>query len=304
MGLANAALMITVLFWGSMLPVLDVLLRQYDPFTLNVARYAMAIPLSLGMLRLAEAGPLLSRGVSVWRILWLGGGIAGFVTFFNFGIIYSDTVTAIAIMAAAPVIANLVARFGFGEAPVPGITPALIVSVAGGALAMLDLSKDGLAIGFRGGEPLLMAAAGCWAWYSLAAQRWLWGMSQLRITGLTVPAAGIWVFASYLVLVAMGHTQPSPPMPGLREVGLVAWTALGGASVAVFLWNYGVRHIGLQVSAMFMNLTPVVGLSVAMWFGATPRIEQLLGGALIIGAVIWVQTRRKAAAVAVMNDRP
>ena len=296
MGTANAALMITVLLWGSMLPVLDVLLRQYDPFTLNAARYVLAIPLSLTMLRMAEAGPFLPRGVSVWRLLWLGGGIAGFVTFFNFGIIYSDTVTAIAIMAAGPVVANLVARFGFGEAPAPGIMPALAASFAGGVLAMLDLSKSGFDFGFKGGEPLLVAATGCWAWYSLAAQRWMEGMSQLRITGLTVPAAGVWVFAAYLALSGTGYVQLPPPMPGAREVGLVAWSALGGASIAVFLWNYGVRHIGLQVSAMFMNLTPIVGVLVAIWFGATPRIEQMLGGALIVGAVIWVQTRRNAAA--------
>lgn len=301
MSLPNAALMLTVLLWGSMLPVLDVLLRQYDPFTLNVARYVLAIPLSLGMLRLVERGPLLPRGVSIPRIMWLGGGISGFVTLFNFGIIYSDTVTAIAIMAAGPVVANLVSRFGFGEAPVPGIAPALAASFAGGALAMLDLSEGGFRAGFGGGEPLLVAATGCWAWYSLAAQRWMRGMSQLRITGLTVPAAGIWVFAAYLVLAATGHTQTPPQMPGPREVGLVAWSALGGASIAVFLWNYGVRHIGLQVSSMFMNLTPIVGVLVAMWFGAVPRLEQLFGGALIVGAVIWVQTRRKAA-ITVVDD--
>lgn len=301
-GLPNAALMLTVLLWGSMLPVLDQLLRQYDPFTLNVARYVLAIPLSLGMLRLAEAGPLLPRGVSIPRIMGLGGGIAGFVTLFNFGILYSDTVTAVAIMAAGPVVANLVARFGFGEVPVPGIAPALAISFAGGSLAMLDLSKGGLSIGFGGGEPLLVAATGCWAWYSLAAQRWMRGMSQMRITGLTVPAAGIWVFAAYLVLAATGHTHLPPTIPGLREIGLVAWSALGGASIAVFLWNYGVRHVGIQVSAMFMNLTPIVGVLVAVWFGAVPRLEQLFGGALIVGAVIWVQTRRKAV-VAVTEDR-
>jgi drug/metabolite transporter (DMT)-like permease len=295
-GLANTALMITVLLWGSMLPVLDVLLRHYDPLTLNAVRYVLAIPLSLTMLRLAEAGPLLPRGVPVLRILWLGGGIAGFVTLFNFGIIYSDTVTAIAIMSAGPVVANLVARFGFGEPPAPGIAPALAASFAGGMLAMLDLSEGGFDIGFKGGEPLLVAATGCWAWYSLAAQRWMRGMSQLRITGLTVPAAGIWVFTAYLGLLSAGYVQLPPPMPGVREVGLVVWSALGGASIAVFLWNYGVRHIGLQVSAMFMNLTPIVGVLVAIWFGASPRIEQLLGGALIVGAVIWVQTRRKVEA--------
>jgi drug/metabolite transporter (DMT)-like permease len=61
--------------------------------------------LMITVLRMAEAGPFLPRGVSVRRLLWLGGGIAGFVTFFNFGIIYSDTVTAITIMAAGPVVA-------------------------------------------------------------------------------------------------------------------------------------------------------------------------------------------------------
>lgn len=296
MGLANTALLMTVLLWGSMLPVLDVLLRQFDPFTLNAGRYVLAIPLSLAMLRILEAGPLLPRGASIPRVMLLGGGIAAFVTFFNFGIVYSDTVTAIAIMAAGPVVATLVARFGFGEPAAPGILPALIASFAGGVISMLDLSKGGLEIGFGGGEPLLIGAMACWAWYSLAAQRWLAGLSQMRITGLTVPAAGIWVFTAYLGLMAVDYVHWPPPAPGPSEIGLVAWSALGGASVAVLCWNYGVRQIGLQLASMFMNLTPIVGVLVAIWFGAAPRIEQILGGALIVGAVIWVQTRRKAAA--------
>lgn len=274
-----------------MLPVLGVLLRHYDPFTLNAARYVLAVPMSLAMLYLAERGPILPRGVSPWRILLLGGGVAGFITLFNLGILYSDTVTAIAIMAGAPVVANLVARFGFGEPPAAGIGPALAVSFAGGVLAMTDLSH-GLKIGFGGGEPLLVVAAACWAWYSLAAQRWLEGMSQLRITGLTVPAAGIWIFAAWLVLAAAGQTR-APGIPGPKEAALIAWTALGGASVAVFLWNYGVRQIGVQVASMFMNLTPVVGVLVAMWFGDAPRVEQIFGGALIVGAVFWVQKRAR-----------
>lgn len=292
MGLANAALLITVLLWGSMLPVLDLLLRQYDPFTLNVGRYLLAIPLSLTMLRVLEPGPILPRGLPVLRVLWLGAGIAGFVTFFAFGILFSNTVTAIAIMAAGPVVASIVARFGFGEDAPAGLMPALAMSVAGSLLAMLDWSGSRVSIGFGGGEPLLVVASACWAWYSLAAQRWLEGLSQMRITGLTVPAAGLWVFAAWLLLAATGHVSLPPPMPGLREIGFVAWSALGGASIAVFLWNYGVRHMGLQVSSMFMNLTPVVGVLTAAWFGTTPRLEQLMGGALIVGAVVWVQKRR------------
>ncbi len=70
---------------------------------------------------------------------------------------------------------------------------------------------------------------------------------------------------------------------------------MGGASVAVLCWNYGVRQIGLQLASMFMNLTPIVGVLVAMWFGATPRVEQVLGGMLIVGAVVWVQRRRRVA---------
>ncbi|MEO1458637.1 MAG: hypothetical protein AAFV49_13920, partial [Pseudomonadota bacterium] len=51
--------------------------------------------------------------------------------------------------------------------------------------------------------------------------------------------------------------------------------------------------IGLPVSALFLNLVPVLGVGVATLFGSTPDGWQLLGVALVILGMGAAQYRRR-----------
>ena len=84
---------------------------------------------------------------------------------------------------------------------VPGIVIGSTLSTAGATPS--DLGGDSGAMEFRGGELLLVVANVLWTWYSMMAQRWLAGYSQLHISGLTALTGLIGLYA---VIAAVGAT--------------------------------------------------------------------------------------------------
>jgi EamA-like transporter family protein len=83
---------------------------------------------------------------------------------------------------------------------------------------------------------------------------------------------------------------------GIMTTGAVALTALragavllamsvGGGVLSYLFWNAGIAKLGPARAAIFMNLVPVASMVIAALSGAPPNHAQLLGGALVIGAV-------------------
>ena len=52
-------------------------------------------------------------------------------------------------------------------------------------------------------------------------------------------------------------------------------------------WNVGIAKLGPARAAIFMNLVPVASMVIAAFSGAPPNHAQLLGDALVIGAVTF-----------------
>ncbi len=293
---ANLGLLLTAIAWGSMIPVLNLLLAHWDPYFLSAVRYSLGAPILLLVLRLSEPGPLWPRGARTWRVLPLGAvGIGLFSTLFTLGIANANPVTAAVIMSAGPVVAALVARVGFRLPIDPGLVPAVTLAVLGAAMATYDPGAAGGPFQLRGGEPLLLLASTCWAWYSLAAQRWLAGWSQIRITGLTMSAGAVVTVAVYLLASLAGAATLPPPAPTSGgQVGLLAWVVLFGVVAGVFLWNNGVRVLGVVFASLFMNLAPVLAILMTAAIGVEPRPLQLAGAAAVLAGVVQAQWRSAA----------
>ena len=75
------------------------------------------------------------------------------------------------------------------------------------------------------------------------------------------------------------------PLPSPRVGVALVILALGGGLVAYYLWNSAVAKVGTGAAALFINLVPVASMLIATASGSPPTAEQLLGGAIVIGAV-------------------
>src|SRR5438874_7419121 len=89
-----------------------------------------------------------------------------------------------------------------------------------------------------------------------------------------------------LTAVALLSGQPlscpncAPALPCSR----CQWAAV--YSLYLF-WHVGIAKLGPARAAIFMNLVPVASMVIAAFSGAPPNHAQLLGGALVIGAVTF-----------------
>jgi drug/metabolite transporter (DMT)-like permease len=296
-GAAHLGLVVCMFCWGVLVPAIYVLLRTWDAYTISAVRYLLAAPLMLAVLRWREAAPIPWVRLPWLRLSLLGAvGIGGLSTFMTLGLAFADPLVGIVVQASGPIVSVVVARFLFREALPRGIVAALALAVPGALLAMLPRVGGSGAASFRGGELLIVLGSVCWAWYSLACQRWLPGWSQLRITALTfVPAA---VALAVVLAAALGlGAAPIPPLGGPVPIALMLFVTLSSACLGVLLWNIGVQRLGLSVAALYLNLVPVFAVLAALTLGIRPSWPQLLGGLLVLAGVVQLRLWRRRPAV-------
>ena len=292
---ANLGLLVTVFAWGSMIPCVTAMLPRWDPFFLTSSRYAIAGPVFLLILVLAESHRGLGQALGNWRVWLLGAiGVGIFGPLLIVGFAYTNPVTAAVLAAMAPAINAAVAAIGFRQPLDRSTLPAIGLAVSGGVIATYDPAGSDGPFDLRGGEVLILGATACWAWYSLAAQRWLQGWSQLRIAGTTIATGSVVSVLIYglVALIGWAPLRPTVPLSSL-DIGLFAWMTVGPVILSFFLWHNAVHKLGFVVASLFLNLTPIVAvLLTAGVFGIYPTPLQLLGGALVLAGVLQSQLRR------------
>jgi drug/metabolite transporter (DMT)-like permease len=288
--IANLGLLLTMLIWGGFIPILNLVFDRWDPWSLAAIRYWIALPLLAIAIRLGDPGPLLPAGIDWRRVALIGGlGFGGFGGLYTVGVAHANPITAAIFSSAGPIVAALVARFGYGTPLAKGTRPALALAFAGGLLAMVDWHAAESPFMFRGGEILLLLSTVCWCWYSVEAQRALAGMSQVQITFLTmIPASAVLTLA-YLTAGLFGAAHLPMPKPTVPELAIFLYMGGAVAGLGVMLWNFGVQRLGVVIASIYLNLIPVVAIGISVALGTPLRLEQLIGGILVLAGVAMSQ---------------
>ena len=134
--LGNLALVAVAFAWGTMIPVISHLAQTWDPFFLGAVRYVCGVPLLYAALWLAEGFARPAVRPAMWRALvpgWFGLGAFAFI--YTIGVAHSNPVIAAVLGAANPVIAAAVGGAIFRIPFDRRLTPAVVLAVAGCALA-------------------------------------------------------------------------------------------------------------------------------------------------------------------------
>ena len=290
----NIGLLTLALLWGTMVPTIGHLLQTWDPLFLAAFRYLGTAPILLPLLWLKEGRSSKLARPRTWRICLLGFvGIGGYAALYTIGVHHANLVTASILSAASPAVATMTDRVIFGRKLDRRMVPGLVLAIFGCILATVDLSATGRLFDLRGGEILILAAFTCWSWYSSAAQRWLHGWSQIRISAVTMSIGGLGLSVVYLTAAVLGTAHFPPPMPAsYTDLCLMLWLTLVLVAAGVFLWNYGVKRSGVVVASLYLNLTPIVAITIlAIWGGTAPNWQQMVGGALVIAGILYAEIR-------------
>jgi len=289
--LGHAAILTTVVLWGSLIPLLDILLAHIDVFALSMIRYGAAGLLLVGGLVVAGGIGWL-RVLPVGKVLLLGGvGIGGVATFYTLAIAYSAPGTAIVINSATPIISAIFAALVYRIPFEAGAGLAFLLAAIGTATSSLGREGVGYAFDIRGGEFLFVIAAICWAWYSINAQAWLAGLGQMQLSAVTMLAGGIGVTAVFLVAASLGAAHlPTRPPDGV--LALLAFITLGSTLTGIVCWNIAVDRLGVIIASLYLNLLPVIGMITAAAIGRPPTATQLVGGGIVIVGLAQLHLRR------------
>lgn len=292
--------------WGLNLPLSAALLQHFDPFWVSVLRYLVAT-LLLGGMVLVSLGPAQLRcPIPLWRVAVLSLCVAGFLVLYNLGLFRTHPMTVAAISAGSPVYVAVVSRLMTGARLERGFWGATVLTLVGAGIAIVGRNKalaaaGGPALGStiqpQGGELLVVLGICSWTAYSILAQRWFAPATpQLRRTWLTTVWALPWLLLFWALAWATGLVGPPNLSPAPLPVLQLLIAAVFCTALATVAWNTGVNRLGIQTGGMWQNTVPVFAVLISLlFFGVEPLAEQLIGGAVVLAGVLYMQWQRSPA---------
>lgn len=273
--------------WGVNFLAIHASLEQFPPLFLVFLRFAvMAVPTLLFVPRpQVPVKWLIGYGLGFGTLQFIGlylGMAAGFPT----------GLASLVLQSSAPFTVLLGALL-LGERI--GARSAAGVGIAVGGLVLVGATRGSIGSVW----PFLLVVLGGlgWALGNLAARKasspnplhltlWMSVVPPLPMLALSLAFEGPQQIASSLA------TSLSPDAAG-AWLGL-AYTVLIGTVLGSGVWVWLMSRHPAGLVAPFSMLVPVTGLTTAwLALGETPRPLELLGGALVIGGVLWASLRRR-----------
>jgi drug/metabolite transporter (DMT)-like permease len=286
--LAALALVTAGALWGVSLPLGKYALQDLPPAHLVLYRFALgtALLLPLGRwrgLRLPRRDALLLVGASVLLVP------ATFLLTFE-GLARTTATSAALLVGTAPPMLALMAWTIGGERPGRRTVFAAAASTVGVALLV------GARTAGRTLEGDLLVAASV---VSASGAAILTKGLVRRHDTLTVTAA-MFAIGTVLLVPAAVYSGPSGPL-GLETWRAVIVLGAGCTALTYGLWNWALRHLDAAEAGVFVNLEPVVGAFLGVyWLGESVGPRSIAGGALILLAALTVTVavgrRRRVAA--------
>jgi drug/metabolite transporter (DMT)-like permease len=271
-----------VLVWGANFSFIKWALSEIPPLAFGAIRFTVATLLLVGWLRWRE-GPLRWPRSSARSLLWLGLiGNTAYQTLFILGVNRTTAANAALMVAATPVIVAILVAITGVERLTGRVVLGVVLATGGVGLVLRDAGLE-LSSRTLAGDLLVLAAACCWAVYTVGVRAVREPMSSLRVTALTMVTG-----TPLLVLIGL------PELRGLewRTIGLAGWGGTAYATVlalvvAYVMWARAVQIIGSARTALFGAGIPVVAMLVG-WplLGERPGPAQALGAVLIVGGVL------------------
>ncbi len=287
-------LVLVVAVWGSYPTLVKIALRDMPPFTLAALRCVLASTI-LSVLFWRDAG---ERQHAVTRadlpaLVILGiSGITISTGIFYLAVALTTASNAVILTASTPVLVAVGGHLFFAERLRPlqwaGVACSafgVLLTVSRGHLRLLE-SPPSL------GDGIVLAGQVAWATYTLYGKRVLTRLSPRMAT-----TAAYLIGTVFLVPLAV---LAAPAFPPAVLTSVPAWGVVvfqGTLGTLSHVWYYrGVQAVGPSVTAIFMNLQPLVGVVLAtLVLGEVVSLAQGLGAAAIVAGV-WLTTRRPPAA--------
>lgn len=272
------ALFSAVFIWSSAIIVTKYALTDLGPVTLSAVRIliAAAALLPFALKRDFHFKDYFTKNSFRYGIFGYGGNLV----LLSIGLTVCTANVSAVIHGLFPVFMILFGYGMMGEGITGNKVIGILFSVAGVAIASAgDLSQNS-------GTTLLgillnAAAVLTWAYYSVLAKKTAAGMDSFVLSEICLGTSFICVLP--LAILEILFTGFSMPGPG--AVFSLVYLGVMSGSVAILLWNFGVKRIDSAVSGVYFNLMPVIGLFLALFLHERIALLQISGCVLILAGV-------------------
>jgi drug/metabolite transporter (DMT)-like permease len=284
--LVQAAMLLTMVFWGISFVASKIVLEEITPFTYMGVRFLIAAVL-LGVVVAVRGRPRFSRRTHLLIALTAFAEPVAYFLFESFGIRLIPATSASLIIATTPLAVMVLAAIFLAEPIRRGGLLAVMVSISGIALLVLGGDRgagDGAAAGATLlGTLLVFGAVLSAAFYITLARNLTQRHDPVNLT----------VFQTWWgtgVFVVLWRLQP----PAQRTVALLssdAWIALiflaiGATVLAFMLYNWALRHETAGTASLYINAIPVVtALTGRFVLDERLTLVQRLGGVMVLASV-------------------
>lgn len=224
----------------------------------------------------------------VWKIVTLA--LVGMVLYQSLAYFAAATSSATSmgmIAALTPLVTILLSGFLLDEVPTWGTVSGGVLSLAGLVILMSQghparLLTDGVVFG----DLLMLVAAIAYAFYGVLLKRWALPLNVWHLLFLQIWSAVIMLLPLYL------HAPPAPVTNA--NLPLILYAGIIVSIGAQFLWINGIAYMGASRATMFINLSPVFTVMIAMLaLGETMHVYHAVGGGITLAGVVLAQVLKQ-----------
>jgi drug/metabolite transporter (DMT)-like permease len=283
---ADLILIVTNVVYATSYVATRLVLDDIPPATLALIRLIIGslvlIPAALAI-RPAGAPPI--PRADRWSIVWMGVfGFAGAFAFSHWGIAHSTATNAALLITVEPISLILLAPWALGERLTRREKAGAALALLGAALVVVNGIPGvtrALVPHWRG-DLLLLLAGLAYASYSLFGRGVLARHSPLAVTAWSIA----WGTAAMLPLAGLEWAGGVPIRLTVRSVVGALYLAVVITALAYLAWNYALERVPAPRAAIFLNIQPLVGALLGVYYLGEPlTVFTVTGGALILGGL-------------------
>jgi drug/metabolite transporter (DMT)-like permease len=291
-------LLLMAVIWGTNYAIVKSAFREIDPQAFNALRLVLASVVMVLASRAARTFHLdedFHTSARVTRDEWVRLIVVGLVGhciyqyLFVGGLARTSVANGSLIISLTPVVITVVSALGGREHVGARHWAGTLLSLVGIYLVVgRGAHVSGASVR---GDLMMMAAVGCWAFYTIAARPLMVRHSPVGVTALTMVVG---------TLVYVPAVSPHLAALPWRAISLAAWLKLIYSSifalcVAYTIWYAAVRRIGSARTAVYSNLLPIIAMVTAyLWLREPIGGIKLMGAAAVLGGVALTRGVRQS----------
>jgi drug/metabolite transporter (DMT)-like permease len=297
---ASAAMVLVAFLWGGGFTASKAAVADVPPLAAGILRYGLALLILVPLyVRERRRFPPERYTWFTWKSLVALGltAVAGYNALYFWGLSLAPSSDSILLIPTTnPIWTTLIATMFIGERPGRRLSIGMIVAFAGMLLVLVGgYTGDFDRARLLGNGMFILAAIvfGASHVVSRVVTR------QISPIGATTMAGIIGTIALLPMVILEGGLSELQAAPVSFWLN-IAFVAFGVTVVGYVLFYRSVRSIGPGRTSFYTNLVPLFGLTLsAVFLAEYPTIVQLAGGAVMLGAIIWVSMERSTIAAPV-----